>query len=315
MKKLIIITAILLLVGSLCSTTEAATKKKTAKKSTTASKSTTPAATYALFTNALPLTGVVPTVESFGFKKSDKVKSLKESVDDENSIGFADYTLVFDENGRLILREVDEYDAYAPSRYKLTYDDQGNLSTLTAISQPAVTDNFYTPLVQRDYVYTWTDGKVSEISETITIDQGVNYKGDPTHLDFNYDDNGILVSAICRENPKVFFKCNIKGKIIETGGYDCGYKKPAHSGPSAPKLDNLFSIVNNKQAALEWDYLSYPVFRDEYEETNYPNILFFTNPVVDEVEFEYDSKGNWIKAIEDYYGGQTIYNREINYYN
>lgn len=301
---------------------DAKTSKKS-KTTTSSAKKTVPSTgNYALFHDGfIPFDGVLPTVQDFGLKGA--VKTFSEYVIDYDAIGYSNVNMKFDKNGRLTFQESSYDDAYGPERYEITYGDDDRVKNIIHTYQPTTQDGT-TPLIKAVYDYTWENGKVKEISETLTIDGGINYSGKTTHLIMQYDQNGNLIAANCKENPKVYFKYDGKNRLLESHGYDVSYKNYIENGS---RLDSFFTDVNKKKAALKWDSYNLPDQYISVEEMNSHSGKLLTGvlntiptpgdpnfSVTEPPYYTYDGIGNWISAIVSYDGGETEYKRHITYY-
>lgn len=317
MKKNFILALIVTLLSISVISAEATTQRPVKRKTTTTRKAPKPATVYALFDQIIPFDGKVPTVEDFGYKKSDKIKTVIENGIDDEAIGFSEIRLDFDPEGRLILSENNPDDAYSPTRFNITYQDNGKVESITYTYQPAVQDSYYTPLIKCVYTYNWDGDKVDEITETITVDEGINYKGQPTHLKMKYDTNGNLASATCKENPKVSFQFDNNGRLIKKGTYSCDYKNYIDQGYNPTSLDKLFTAVNKKKAPLKWSFYTQPDQYSSVEDLNRGNSFLYGMNYIDESSkpiYKYDQKNNWTSATIFYDGGKSVITRDITYY-
>lgn len=315
MKKIVYILTLLFIVAG-AADTEAKTRKSSGKRKTNTSvgkNSTTQgsAISYAIF-NVIPFEGKVPTIETYGLNKSEGIKRIEQKGYHDEYIGFTDYTLEFDKEGRLVLWESQPDDWYYPERLIFTYNDNGEVASIDYYSLEGAQDSMYMPLVECIYKYKWEDGKVKEITETIKVDEGINYQGKPSHLDLSYDENGNLTSAVCRENPKVFYKIDNRNKIIKRGYYACDYRKMQMYEGTPSSKDEFFSIVNKKKIPLKWEYRIEPV--------DYETVVNRFNSIADWEDlssypgYTYDSRGNWSKRMYSDEDGTTTYERTITYY-
>lgn len=310
MKKITVF--LFLIIGTLMSFTTLAVNKKIPKKSQNAARNHNSVVKYGHYYN-IPFNGEIPNVESFGFKKSDGIKRVEQIAYSNEYIGFGAYTLEFDKDGRLVLYESIGDDWYHPERYIFTYNDEGKLSTLNYLYIDGAQDNIYSPFINEFYEYKWSGDKLVEISEKLLIDQGINYNGQPTRLVLSYNDKGDLISAICKENPKIYFKFDLNNQVISCGDYSPNYKNQLYYNSSPTGFDSLFYKVNKKKVPLNWFYSTYTTSFKEIQPEFYVenwNDYNFKKPIISN-----DSKGNWIKVInKDDEGIETVFERSISYY-
>lgn len=296
------------LIGIISLTIGLALNASAQKKSAT--KTSGGGGSYAMF-NLIPYDGIVPTAADFGLKGN--VKKVAERSDNLFP-GYINYNLQFDPQGRLVLKEnfdADD-DTYSPQRYEFTYSEDGRLASIVYTYQ-AITNTPPTALVKATYDYNWDGSKLSGITETLSIDNGLNYQGKPTHLNLSYDGNGRLASANCSEVSRVKITFNPDGTIASQSRSDCEYETKTTS--RGEKVDDLFTLVNlTDKRPLKWFSAYYPVeFADSYDYQG-PRTIKGVNKLSSSATFETDAKGNWTKAVSQDSGLEEVFIREIEYY-
>lgn len=254
----------------------------------------------------IPLDGSYFTVEDFDLDPSTNPKSVKiqRQYDDFLHPGYSIDTqyVTFDDQGRVVEFLFDRH-IYNPLKVDYTYGDNGKLSKIHVQQQAvtAVEDN-PTPLMDIDYVYTWSGNGVSDIAETITVDRGLNYKGSPVHLKVT-SVNGKPTKATA---TRINFEFDGNGKKTSGRSWQLdGYDNDWPYGLGYDKVDDIFRMVNlTHKLPLHWSNM------DDDPDLVYgaPFNINFSGAQV-----EKDANGNWIKATlpgDDY---PDIFIREIEY--
>lgn len=267
------------------------------------------AQTYANF-QGIALDGNVFTAADFGLDPASNPKSavITKQYEDFMGRGYDKdvQTVEFDNQGRLTSFSFDRA-SYSPLRVEYTYNPEGKVATAKVMEQLVTMVSKPTPLVTKEYTYTWNGDKVSSISETIYVDNGLNYKGNSTQLNLTYGAGGKLASAVCKETPRVKFNFDTNGKKTDGRSFQCdGYNNGYPYDSDFDKLDEVFRMVNlSKKLPLHWSNMD-----DD------PTLVYGAPFEVDlsGAEVEKDSNGNWISA--KFSGGEfpDIYTREIVYF-
>lgn len=257
----------------------------------------------------IPIDGTVFTVADFGLNPDSHPKSAKITKQYEDFMGRGYdkdiQTVEFDDNGRLTSFTYDGA-TYAPLRVVYTYGPDGNLSEMDVFEQLVTMVDNPTPLVNKHYTYNWDNGKVSYITETINVDKGLNYKGNPTQLNVTYGANGKVSSAVCKQSPRVKFNFDSNGKKTDGRSFQCdGYNNGYPYGSDYDKMDDVFRKVNlTRNIPLHWSNMD-----DD------PNLIY-GKPFefdINSAAVTRDDKGNWTEA--KFSGGEfpDIYTMEIVY--
>lgn len=238
------------------------------------------------------------------------VKSSNCDVEDMN------ITMRFDDRGNLIFKEKPYCFSLGGERVTYKYDINNKLISVKLIYQSEYQDGPI-PLISANYNYTWKEGRVIEIEETLEVDEGINYKGKPTHMKFIYDSKGRLHKAVCQEDSKIFFTFDYGDNSATMRTYSLLYNIEDWSNikPSDMKKGNGFTEYFAKKLPLKWiygpttfDYTINSPWKEEVEDFTPPSNASFT----------FDKFGNWTKArwngpcnFEDY--GENTTTRIITY--
>lgn len=286
MKKELILFAGISLLISLPFPSEAGNSQ--AVSSTSARKQSSP---YAIFHNVpfsqeeLDISSIFPSLES-----ADKVQQIEMSYQEENWGDDASLLLKFNEDGKLYFIE-EFYFGLGGERSKYFYDEEGRLSGMQLNWSPPSQDSPM-PFIKASYNYTWEGGRISEIEETLTVDNGNNYIGKPTHLQLSYNSDGKLIKAVCKENPKINFKFDSNGKMTSHSVYNIYYAEEAwdkYDYEKDLKSTDAYTDYIAKPVGLSWDY--YQLTHPDANVSRYNRFQPDKN-----ASYILDSEGNWTRA-------------------
>lgn len=278
-------------------------KKKTLKKNDPI---------YAFYFYKIPFFGENLTLGEIypDIKNQKKVRKINVFNTEEDWAGDELINMEFDKNGKLIFKEVIFLgDGRWEANYK--YDTNGQIKTIELLYK-ASSDGIG-PLVNAIYNYVWKNGKVHQIEETLNIDEGINYIGKPTHLEIIYDSNGKPNKAVCKENPRIFYKFNSKGQIKYYSTY--AIYSDYYFGDNFDFEKGLKKYKDHEWYASVKVPLSWMFVDGEYSQ-DYD--LDFEPPI--SAIYTFDEEGNWKKAkwfgqLEFDGNGYITVTRDITYDN
>lgn len=271
-------------------TSQPAKSKVTAKAPAKAK----PQALYANFWG-IPYDGKVPRIEDFysdnkglySVVPGSKIKDL--GIKARGGTMYTADNFKFDSEGKLIHYEWETNANGGKVSIDFVYED-GRLAKLIW-NESDIYDNYYEPLVNKVYEYKWDGNKVTQIAESLSVDNGINYVGNPMHMDLYYYDDDHLMRGLCREKPEVKVEFDYNGNVLEQKAHVSNYTQDLSE-------DKRHKV----KSTLAWELIEQPNHR-------FMNPLSQTfkelmDPWHDDGNFkwEYDKKGNWIKStnVEDF---------------